>query len=705
MLALALVLTCALSLKFSPKRHLRAAMNKVKSLVGRQKLSSSTGPSFQHVSAGEVCGSCQDRKAWILGNSGVIEYLRFLSDSVYGDLRPGQVVEMTPRDKFEVLRVKEDQTKGMLHGKKYGGARFGSLCKSLWRCHRQRTTVKYAVFRYNVTKQRSVVVVAVSGSRTRCDSDEFCFVANPNRENVESGRLNENLHSMAQQRAKIVYHGVSDLVKQFGEDDVYFTGLGYGGAVASLVCELYRYEMESERAQAIVFSASDAGTREVNCRFRDFVINLLSNSSTFPRACDTSNEKRFIPLGCTFADIKGQWEHGSEWAMAWGTGFGNQAFLHEDSSESVFKDSNTLEAFLHKKASSFGPIPACEQVSERSSSGLGMILWTKLNPVVVKELAALSSDVYKDLEEHYVNGFLLEKKCERCISEPMHNSITKFKLKTTVKANIYRNDEEMAVVVAVRGSLGPKDLAEYFTGTQKDTVQDGRLQIPNLNLHSLAQKRAEVVYGCIRNVAARYEKMGYQLYFTSHSYGGAVAPLLCLLYRDEHPKSNAKSVGFCSAAATVPEANHYFTDFSINILNHGDIVPFISPDRAGDMAKWLNLPWAVELGLREIQKFFTNDNRTLVPAGASLMLGSDSTGLKLQVADVEREKPEIFAAPLDDHRIASVLGNMTRFDFFNLTAPPVNILNQLRTPLHRMRGQVTDKLSKVSTLAKKLIQL
>lgn len=638
--------------------------------------------------AANLSETCNERHLnWLGKNRHLVNGLEYLARAIYTISNSKDQTQ----ENVETLYLHDDDI-GKLP-RRYKDTGIMAAMVSVAKCRAFVPRLRFGVFRYRVSPKEDVIVVAVRGSNHTCESEEFRLSAVPSKQ--KGLKLNENLHAMAQQRAEILFSRVKPLLQEHPGKPLYFTGFGYGGSVAALACALYLNATGKRNAKAVVFAASDTGTQKVNCNFRRHVINLLSNSIQFPGTCSTyGNRMGFIPPGCTFVELEKNQQPilATEWILIHQD---EKGVLYEDSGERIVRTPAKVKHFLDQIGGMFGPIPITDarEVHRRSSNGLGMCLWAKLNPMVIADLAALSSHVYRDeCDRDFVKRVM-------CRFSRVHTVEISMKvLSTKVKTNIYCNAKEMAVVVAVRGSVSWQDLAEYYLYTQSQNSTEYGRQIANEHLHSMAQERAHLIYQEIKTYIEEYEKRGYQVYFTGHSYGGAVAPLLCLLYRNEHPRSNAKSVGFCSASVTVSSANHFFTDFSVNILNDGDLVPFISPHRIQKINEWLKLSQTFggitqEL-VDKVHAALSSDERALIPAGVSLMVRSDDHGFALTVMSPERDEPRVYGSPLDDHKIINVVGNISLHDFFFVKPPPLDTLRQVRSALGWAKRAITKTARK-----------
>ena len=568
------------------------------------------------------CDACSKHLMWTLMSANKISVIESLSYDVYRDLRQmkKQSDESSYLQKTVVLFEHTCEVGGLM---KACNGRVMPMLKWLWNCQGMSPTLKFAVCRHHASEKEKFVVVAIRGSETKCDSNEFCSASE--LDSNEYRQRTSDVHSMARQRAKVVYEEVRDILGDI-EDEIYFTGFGYGGSVAAFACELYRQEFKGD-AKAVVFSAGNALTIEANSDYRDFVINIFSNARRVPGVCASCrNNRRLIPPGCSFVNMSNQLESISEYH--WLYNANNKMF--ENPGDLIFSKSNTLGSLMNNESLFFGPIPVTKLATRRRRSSLGMTLWMKLNPNIISDLAVLAQDVYSPFKSPYNYVYTFEKQV-RMITHWLDNFFVD--AHTKVKANVYRNERTRELVVSVKGSSNPLDLIEFYICSDQKLIRNRNQKIANLNLHSLVEKRALVIYDNIVPIIELYEEMGYQVYFTGHSYGGAVASLLCLLYRHEHPSSNAKSIGFCSAPATVPEANHYFTDFSINILNHGDLVPYLSPNQT--VAELINDTNTSQLW-KQSARFLTpvidtivkTDTRHLIPAGTSFMMGPPQPNTK-----------------------------------------------------------------------------
>ena len=558
------------------------------------------------------CDVCSKHLMWTLMSANKIDVIESLSYDVYRDLRylKRQSDEDSYLQKTVVLFEHTCASDGPVNRKAM------SVLKQLWNCCGRSPTLKFAVCRHHVSETEKFIIVAIRGSETKCDSNEFCSASE--LDSNEYRQMKNNVHTMARHRARIVYEEIRDILGDV-TDEIYFTGFGYGGSVAAFACKLYRNEFKRD-AKAVVFSAGNALTIEANNEYRDFVINVFSNERRVPGVSTSCrNNRRLIPPGCSFVNISNQLESISEYH--WLYDANNKMF--ENPGDLIFSKSNTIGSLMNNESLFFGPIPVTKLATLRRRSNLDMTLWMKLNPNIISGLAVLAQDVYSQFKSPYKYVYTFEKQV-RMITHWLDNFFVD--AHTKVKANIYRNESTREIVVAVKGSSSPLDLIEFYICSDQKLTRNRNQKIANVNLHSLVEKRALVIYDNIVPIIELYEELGYQVYFTGHSYGGAVAPLLCLLYRHEHPNSNAKSIGFCSAPATVPDANPYFTDFSINILNHGDLVPYLSPNQTvAELIEDTNTSQLWKQSARFLTPVIDNivktDTRHLIPAGTSFMMG------------------------------------------------------------------------------------
>lgn len=592
---------------------------------------------------------CAEGALWISQRPGGIELLKECSRAVYWRVKHVKGLKFVAE--FDV------QTHGYVR----------QDIRGMWNCWRVTPKVTGAVYR-RISDRRNFTVVSVRGSGNDCESNEFLFGAIP----VHGRGLNEKWHAMAQKRAKLVVDEVSKHLK--GQKYVYFTGYGYGGAVAALACALYRNQTKESEAKAIVFSAGNVVTTEGNSDLKGYVMNILTNLTHKPAKTHT-NAKRFVPPGCTYANFSTRLEAIDDyfWLV-------NEQKLYENPSQKVFGNDSALRNFKNESLLRFGPIPVATRAEDREPQSSKMIYWTKLNPDVVLRLANHAHNVY-DNDEGKVDGaervLTFERTVRTLTSWTDNFFIDKY---TKVMACVYANHKFREVVVSVRGSNKVIDLVEYYLCSDQKINRGTNLKVQNVNLHSLVEKRAIVVYENVVYLVEQYEAMGYQVYFTGHSYGGAVAPLLCLLYRHEHPKSSARSVGFCSASVVVPEANHFFSDFCVNILRHGDVIPYLTPQDGLSSLVVGKTSYFTSAIASVIDWLVKTDERHLVPAGTSLEMKQKNGALLLSEMSLEEWNMTVVSndimKSLEYHNVEYMTGNITRYKYFRF--PEMTLVSSLK---------------------------
>lgn len=75
------------------------------------------------------------------------------------------------------------------------------------------------------------------------------------------------------------------------------------------------------------------------------------------------------------------------------------------------------------------------------------------------------------------------------------------------------------------------------------------------------------------------------VYFTGHSYGGAVSPIAYIMFQSKYPDRESASVGFAPIPMIETNLSTKYFDRIISVVNHKDIVPTLSVENIYERLK------------------------------------------------------------------------------------------------------------------------